>query len=607
MTELETVYQQVVTKTKYARWRGELGRRETWGESVDRTIEFYSDHCEGRGTPLPEGVKETLHDGILNLHVSPSMRAMMTAGEALERDNVAAYNCAFLAINRIKAFSEVLYILCCGTGVGFSVEQEDVNRLPIVPDEFYDTPTTIVVPDSKIGWATSFHELLSLLWAGKVPQIDTSLVRPAGAPLRTFGGRASGPEPLLSLFNHTIDILTKAAGRRLSSKECHSIVCKIGDIVVVGGVRRSALISLSDPDDIEMRDAKSGEWWNDNPHFRLANNTAVWSDTPDPSTFQIEWDALVASGSGERGEIILRDRQFCNLTEVTVRSSDDFDTLAEKVVLATILGMIQSTFTDFRYLSKRWKENCDEERLLGVSFTGMMDHPVLSGQAGFSLMGVWLDDLRALSWTTASEWAKILKIKIPAAITTGKPSGNNSQRLNTASGAHARWSPRYVRRMRMSKNDPVAQLLYVMGVPCEDEIFSPDTTWVFSFPQKAPESALTRHDITALYQLEHWLTVSRHWCDHNQSITINVREDEWEDVGKFVYDHFDEMLGVSFLPGDDHVYQQAPYEDIDEEEYQRLLAEIPENIDWSLLSVYENSDQTEGAKELACVAGQCEL
>jgi ribonucleoside-triphosphate reductase len=631
-TELPTLYQDVIAKTKYSRWREDLGRRETWLESVERLTEFYYDHCRDRGTPIDNETFGQLVKAIGELEVSPSMRAMMTAGPALERDNVAAYNCAYLAINRIKAFSEVLYILCCGTGVGFSVERQFVSKLPEIPEEFYATPTTIVVPDSKIGWATSFHELLSLLYAGKIPQVDYSKIRPAGAVLKTFGGRASGPGPLRDLFEYTIDVFRRAAGRKLNSDECHGIVCKIGDIVVVGGVRRSALISLFNPSDERMLNAKTGNF---PPHYHLANNSAAWTEKPDIKRFLKKWTQLIESENGEPGifnraaaqrkvesigrdpnhefglnpcgEIILRDRQFCNLTEITVRAEDNLNSLAEKVRLATILGMIQSTFTNFRYISKKWQENCEEERLLGVSFTGLMDHKVLSGQLGFNKMGVWLADLREVAWKTAREWAEILDINVPAAIATGKPSGNNSQRLNTASGAHARYDKLYVRRIRMNKNDPIAQALYMAGIPCEDEIFHPDTTWVFSFPQEAPAEALTRHDITALYQLEHWLTISRYWCDHNQSITINVRPDEWLEVGAFVYKNFDEMLGVSFMPDQDHVYQQAPYESITQEQYDKLLAELPEDIDWTILAEFEKSDQTEGAKELACVAGSCEV
>jgi ribonucleoside-triphosphate reductase len=642
MQELPTLYQQQISKTKYARWREDLGRRETWSETVDRFMEFVQKHLTEKFTPLLADEYTELREAIFNCEVSPSMRAMMTAGVALERDNVAAYNCAFLDINRVKAFSEVLYILCCGTGVGYSVERQHINKLPDVPDEFYPSPTTIVVPDSKIGWATSFQELLSLLYAGKVPQIDYSKVRPAGSPLKTFGGRASGPGPLKELFEYTIGVFRNAAGRKLTSVEVHGIICKIGDIVVVGGVRRSALISLFNPSDERMLNAKTGEFPG---HFHLVNNSAAWTEKPEVTRFMDKWKTLIDSKSGEPGifnreaairkcesigrdgtkvsgtnpcgEIILRDRQFCNLTEVTVRAYDDYSSLRRKVELATILGTIQSTFTDFRYLSKKWKENCEEERLLGVSFTGIMDNEFLSGRdpyADWEVGGgtganlpVVLGLLRLDARQTNEFWAERLGINPAAAITCGKPSGNNGERLQTASGIHARFAKYYIRRNRMNKTDPVAQLLYMMGVPCEDEIFHPDTTWVFSWPQKAPEGAVTRRDRTAVQQLEHWLTFVQHWCDHNQSVTINVKEEEWLDVAAFVYKHWDRMIGVTFLPESDHIYQQAPYEECTRDEYNALLEEIPESVDWSLLSAYESSDQTESAKTLACVSGACEI
>lgn len=637
MEELPTLYQQTITKSKYARWDYEKERRETWGESVDRLVDFYVDHCQERGTPMPPDTEIKLQQSILNLHVSPSMRAMMTAGPALWRDNVAAYNCAYLAMNRVKAFAETLYILCCGTGVGYSVERQLINKLPEIHEDFHKTDTTIVIADSKIGWATAFDELLRLLYAGKVPNIDYSKVREAGAPLKTFGGRASGPGPLKDLFEHTIYIFKSAAGRKLTSEEVHSIVCKIGDIVVVGGVRRSALICLTNLSDDRMRDAKSGQWYEHNGHYALANISVAYTEKPSMTQFFKEWHALVKSGSGERGifnreaakkaaerigrdpdhifgtnpcgEIILRDRQFCNLTEVTVRAGDSYETLAEKVELATILGMIQSTFTNFRFLSKKWKENCDEERLLGVSFTGIMDHHVLNGRSATGLDGAaeWFSALRGVAWDTARAWAETLDINVPAAICTGKPSGNNSQRLDTASGGHPRYAPFYIRRTRMNKNDPMAQFLYYQGVPCEDEIRHPDTTWVFSWPIAAPEEAVTRHDITAIEQLQHWLCISENWCDHNQSITVNVRDHEWMGVGDFVFNHFDQMCGLTFLPGEDHVYQQAPYEEATQVEYEELAAAMPTELDWNLLAELEKTDMTEGAKELACVSGSCEL
>ena len=597
--ELPTLYQQAITKTKYARWDYDTGRRETWRESVDRLMDFFEAHLWKKfGVDLQDEDRYgELHAAILNLEVSPSMRAMMTAGPALERDHVAAYNCSFLNIDRIKAFSEILYILCCGTGVGFSVERQHVQKLPEVPAELYPSPTTIVVPDSKLGWATAFHELISLLYAGKVPTIDYSKIRPAGEPLKTFGGRASGPGPLRELYDYTIQSFRTARGRRLTSEEVHGIVCKTGDIVVVGGVRRSALISLFNPSDERMLNAKSGNF---PPHYHLANNSAAWTERPNADRFLHKWSALVDSKSGEPGifnreaakrkcesierdaerefgtnpcgEIILRDMQFCNLTEVTVRAEDDLESLRRKVRLATILGTIQSTFTDFRYIDEKWRENCEEERLLGVSFTGIMDNTMMSGRSvKQSSLEYVLDQLRREARSTNNEWAKRLGINPAAAIGCGKPSGNNSQRLDTASGIHDRFSPFYVRRTRMNKTDPVAQLLAFMGVPHEDEIYHPDTTWVFSWPIKSPDSVAQ----TAIEKMNLVNTYNKFWCDHNQSVTINVKDDEWLEVGAWVFRNFNDVVGMTFLPELDHIYQQAPYEAIAEEQYLALVGAMP--------------------------------
>jgi ribonucleoside-triphosphate reductase len=629
--ELPTLYQQSITKTKYARWDAEKGRRETWAESADRLMQFFAEHLEENFNYImkPDEFEE-LFEEILHLGVSPSMRAMMTAGPALAKDNVAAYNCAFLNIDRIKAFSEILYILCCGTGAGFSVERQHVGKLPEVPAELHPTPTTIVVPDSKLGWATSFHELLSLLWAGKIPNIDTHLVRPAGSILKTFGGRASGPGPLLDLFNYVIQVFRNAKGRQLTSVEVHGIICKIGDIVVVGGVRRSALISLFNPSDERMLNAKSGNF---PPHYHLANNSAAWTEKPNAERFMHKWSALVDSKSGEPGifnreaakrkvesigrdpnydfgtnpcgEIILRDMQFCNLTEVTVRQEDTVDTLRRKVRLATILGTIQSTFTNFRYIDDKWRENCEEERLLGVSLTGIMDNAMMSGRGVKQSSLEWvLSQLRQEARLTNDEWADKLGIQRSAAICTGKPSGNNSQRLDTASGIHDRHSPYYIRTTRMNKSDPVAQFLAFMGVPHEDEIYHPDTTWVFSWPIKSPEDAVTAS--TAIEKMRLVATYNKFWCDHNQSVTINVKDDEWMEVGAEVFRNFNDIVGMTFLPSDENIYQQAPYQKCTQEEYEALLAEMPDTLDWSLLVEFESEDHTEGAKELACVSGACD-
>lgn len=632
--ELPTLFQQSITKTKYSRWREDLGRRESWLETDGRFMDCIKAHLEQK---YPHGALtsdeySTLFDAIGDLDVSPSMRAMMTAGPALERDHVAAYNCSFVAMDRIQAFPEILYILCCGTGVGFSVERHNTRKLPVVPN-IRVSDRVIVVPDSKEGWAESFGELLRSLWAGELPVIDYSQVRPAGAPLKTFGGRASGPGPLRDLFEYTTRLFLAAQGRKLTSVDVHGIVCKIGDIVVVGGVRRSALISLFDQTDEEMLNLKSGKWWEDNPHYALANNSVAWTRDPDPEEFWAKWQALIDSNSGEPGifnrraarrklrkigrdarhrfgtnpcgEIVLRDRQFCNLTEVTVRSGDGYETLRQKVRLATILGVIQSTFTDFRFLSDEWKANCEEERLLGVSFTGVMDNALMSGRLGTDLLVQTLDALRREAREVANEWADRLGINRPAAIGCGKPSGNNSQRLDTASGIHERHAPLYIRRMRMNKSDPVAQLLAFMGVPHEDEILHPDTTWVFSWPIKAPEESVFGLSAVEMCEIVH--IYNQHWCDHNQSVTITVKQEEWEEGGGWVYDHFDDVIGMTFLPHDGHTYQQAPYEATDQAGFDALLAEIPESVDWSFLSEFESTDRTEGTKELACVSGVCEI
>lgn len=655
LATLPTLYQQQIHKTRYARWREELGRRETWGETVERYLHtVVIDRAGELGTRVDIPLEQELQEAILGLEVMPSMRAMMTAGPAMQRDNVAAYNCAYLKVNRVEAFDEAMYILMCGTGVGFSVERQYVNELPEVP-ELFPSDTTIIVRDSKIGWAKAYRELLKLLYAGSIPNIDTSRVRKAGARLKTFGGRASGPGPLEDLFRYTIETFQAAQGRKLNSIEAHGLMCKVGDIVVVGGVRRSALISLSNPSDERMRDAKSGAWYDDpaREHFALANNSAAWTEKPEAERFIEEWTALIKSKSGERGiinrkglqaqvarngrrdpdhdfgtnpcsEIILRDRQFCNLSEVVVRSTDTIEDLERKVRLATILGTFQSTFTDFRYLSKQWQRNCEEERLLGVSLTGIMDHPVLSGRSSLiqGAEGEWrglpvnetavdlpevLERLRQVAIDTNAEWAEKLGINPATAITCVKPSGTVSQLVDSASGIHPRYSEYYVRTNRGSKNDPVAQFLAMQGIPVEDEVRNPDTTYVFSYPMKSPDGAITRDQVSALDQLRLWLTYAEFWCEHKPSITVYVRDEEWLEVGAFVYKHFDKMSGVSFLPHSDHVYQQAPYSEIDEATYNALIAEMPTSIDWDLLEAYEREDSTTGTHELACSAGNCEI
>ena len=633
---LPTEYQQFIHKSRYARWLWDENRRETWDETVSRYFNFFTEHLqENNNFKLEEAVRRKLEDSVLSLRVMPSMRCLMTAGEALKRENVAGYNCSYVAVDNIRSFDEILYILMNGTGVGFSVESKYTEQLPVVSEDFHDSETTIVVADSKLGWAKALKELIGMLYVGQVPKWDLSKVRPAGAPLKTFGGRASGPAPLHDLFNFCVSTFKKSAGRRLTTLECHDIVCKIAEIVVVGGVRRSALISLSDLSDDRMRVAKSGEWWKDNVQRALANNSFVAKDKVDVGIFMKEWLSLYESHSGERGifsrtaskkqaekfgrrdanhdfgtnpcsEIILRSREFCNLTEVVVRGDDTPATLKQKVIDATILGVMQSTLTNFKYLSKKWKENCEEERLLGVSLTGIMDNAYTNGKAGN--LEKTLNELREVAVATAKEWAEKIGINVSAAITCVKPSGTVSQLVDAASGIHARHSPYYVRTVRADKKDPLAKMMVDAGFPVEDDVTKPDHTYVFSFPIKSPENAIYRKDMSAIEQLELWLTYQRHWAEHKPSITVSVKEHEWMEVGAWVYAHFDEMSGVSFLPFSDHVYKQAPYQDCTKEEYEDLLARMPKNIDWSKLADYEKQDTTTGTQELACsAAGGCEI
>lgn len=640
---LPTLYQEFIYKSRYAKWLWDENRRENWDETVARYFNFFDEHIkETTGYSVTPEERKQLEEAVLNLEIMPSMRCLMTAGEALKRENVAGYNCSYVAVDSPRSFDEILYILMNGTGVGFSVESKYVDQLPVVSDSFHDTETTILVADSKLGWAKSLKELIHLLYAGQVPRWDLSKVRPAGAPLKTFGGRASGPAPLEDLFKFTVATFKKAAGRRLSTLECHDIVCKIAEIVVVGGVRRSALISLSDLSDDRMRVAKSGDWWKENVQRALANNSFVAKEKPDVGIFMREWLSLYESRSGERGifsrqaskkqaekfgrrdpdhdfgtnpcsEIILRSREFCNLTEVVVRGDDTPETLKRKVKLATILGTFQSTLTNFKYLSKKWNENCAEERLLGVSLTGIMDNEYTNGiffgsnpESALTL-DIMLEDLRAEAVKTNKTWAAKLNIPVSAAITCVKPSGTVSQLVDSASGIHARHSPYYIRTVRADKKDPLAIMMKDMGFPVEDDITKPQHTYVFSFPVKSPDNAVFRSDMTAIEQLELWLTYQRHWCEHKPSVTISVKEEEWPEVGAWVYNHFDEMSGVSFLPHSDHVYKQAPYQDCTKEEYEALLAKMPKNIDWSDLAKYEKQDATTGTQELACVAGGCEI
>ena len=633
--KLPTKYQEFIHLSRYSRWLPKEGRRETWRETVTRYFDFFQEHLkQSCKYSLDKSLREELEDAVIHLKIMPSMRCLMTAGEALKRENIAGYNCSYVAVDRPQAFDEILYVLMNGTGVGFSVERQFVSNLPTVADEFHPSDTTIVVQDSKMGWAKAFKELVAMLYHGQIPKWDLSKVRPAGAPLKTFGGRASGPEPLRRLFEFTKEIFQNAHGRKLSSIECHDIVCKTAEIVVVGGVRRSALISLSNLSDDRMRVAKSGQWWIDNGQRALANNSACYTEKPDIGIFMDEWKALYDSKSGERGifnresakkiaeknerrdvghdfgtnpcsEIILRSREFCNLSEVVVRPEDTEHTLLNKVRLATILGTFQSTLTNFKYVSKDWKKNCIEERLLGVSLTGIMDNKWTAGK--LNGLDVLLKNLKQMSVDTNKEWSKKLKINQSAAITCVKPSGTVSQLVDSASGIHARHNPYYIRTVRGDKKDPLTKMMVEQGFPAEDDVMKPNDTTVFSFPIKCSPDAVFRQDLTAIEQLELWKTYQVHWCEHKPSVTISVKEEEWIDVGAWVYKNFDLMSGVSFLPYSEHTYKQAPYQDCNEKEYKDLMNKMPTRVDWNKLSQYEKSDRTVGSQELACSAGSCEI
>ena len=644
---LPTIYQEYIHLSRYARWDYDLGRRETWDETVGRYFNFFTEWLEEKHDyKLENGQRIELENSVKELKVMPSMRCLMTAGPALEKENVAGYNCAYIKVDSPRSFDEILYVLMNGTGVGFSVEEEYTNQLPAVPEELYDTDTVVVVTDSKLGWAKAFKELVSLLYGGHIPKWDVSKVREAGAPLKTFGGRASGPAPLVDLFKFTINTFKNSLGRKLHPIECHDIVCKTAEIVVVGGVRRSALISLSNLNDREMRFAKHGEWHTHNVQRALSNNSVNYKEKPDVGTFMREWLSLYDSKSGERGiyngmsakktveqlnerykdedgkfitrriaredfgtnpcsEIILRSREFCNLSECVVRREDTRESLKEKVRTAAILGTFQSTLTNFRYLSREWKKNCDEERLLGVSLTGIMDSPLTNGsKKGLDKL---LEELRTVAYETNKEWADKLGIPVSAAITCVKPSGTVSQLVDSASGIHARHNPYYIRTVRADNKDPLCKLMKNMGFPNEVDVTKPEHTTVFSFPMKTPKGAVCRMDMTALEQLELWKVYAESWCEHKPSVTISVKEDEWVEVAAWVYDHFDSISGISFLPFSEHAYRQAPYQDCTEEEYKETVKTMPKNVDWAKLSKYESQDYTIASQEMACTAGGCEI
>ncbi len=639
---MTTDYQSFIHTSRYARWIEKENRRESWEETVDRYIKNVVE------PKVDAETSDTIRKAISDMSVMPSMRAMMTAGPALDRDNTAGYNCSYLPVDDPKSFDEAMFILLCGTGVGFSVERQYIQKLPEIPTLF-DSYTTIVVKDSKEGWAKAYRQLITLLYCGEIPKWDVTRVRPAGAKLKTFGGRASGPKPLEDLFEFTIQKFKDAQGRKLSSLECHDIMCKIGEVVVVGGVRRSAMISLSNLSDDRMRHAKSGQWWEKNPQRALANNSVSYTEKPDMESFMREWLSLVESKSGERGifsrtaskkqaakngrrdpsfefgtnpcsEIILRPYQFCNLTEVVVRAEDTLETLRNKVALATILGTIQSTYTHFPYLRKVWKDNTEEERLLGVSLTGIMDNLALSGKINTDAGISWsftgseestlesvLEELKEVAIKTNKEWAEKLSINPSTAITCVKPSGTVSQLVDSASGIHPRHSDYYIRTVRGDNKDPLTQFMKDSGVPNEPDAMKPDVTTVFSFPVKSPKGAITRNDLSAIEQLNLWLAYQRHWCEHKPSITVTVRDEEWLEVGAWVYKHFDEVSGISFLPHSDHSYKQAPYQEVSEREYYDSLSLMPEKIDWSLLSSYEKEDTTKSSQTFACTGEVCEI
>ena len=632
---LPTDYQNFIALSRYARWKEDEQRRENWGETVDRYFDYMTTHLKkNHKYNMTKALTNMLKEQILSLGVMPSMRALMTSGPALDRCHVGGYNCSYIPVDSPRSFDECMYVLMCGTGVGFSVEREVVDKLPIVNEHFEDSTTIIKVGDSRPGWARGLRELIAMLYAGQVPTWDMSEVRPAGARLKTFGGRASGPQPLVELFQFCVDIFKSAKGRRLFPIECHDIMCKIGEVVVVGGVRRSALISLSNLGDDQMRHAKSGQWWENEGQRALANNSVAFKGKPEMGTFMREWTALYESKSGERGifnrqaakvkalengrrdadhyfgcnpcsEIILRPYQFCNLTEVVARSVDTLDILKEKVRLATILGTFQSTLTNFKYLRKIWKDNTEEERLLGVSLTGILDCPTLNN-VYYELDDV-LEQLREVAVETNKKIAKELGIQQSTAITCVKPSGTVSQLVDSASGIHARHSDYYVRTVRGDNKDPLTQFMKESGIPSEPDVMKPDSTTVFSFPMKAPSGAITRTAMTAIEQLKFWLVYQRHWCEHKPSVTISVKENEWMEVGAWVYENFDEVSGISFLPFSEHTYQQAPYQDIDAEKYAKLMETMPKAIDWSKLKDFEKEDTTSGGRELACTADACEM
>lgn len=628
--QLPTDYQKFIHVSRYSRWNDELGRRESWTETVDR----YMENVVARFVDDKQTLYSDIRKAIGEAAIMPSMRTLMTAGPALERDNMAGYNCSAIAVDHPRAFDEALYVLSCGTGLGFSVERQFVSQLPVISEEFHDTDTVLVVADSRIGWASSFRQLIAMLYTGQVPKWDVSKVRGKGEKLKIFGGRASGPEPLVELFEYSVRLFKAAAGRKLNSIECHGLMCKVAEVIVVGGVRRSALISLSNLTDQRMRAAKSGQWWDAHPEYRLANNSVAYTEKPDMGIFMEEWKSLYDSKSGERGifnrdgvkkkirdtgrrdpehefltnpcgEISLRSAGLCNLTEVIIREDDTLETLSRKVELATTLGTLQSTFTDFRYVRNVWKKNAEEERLLGVSFTGIYDHPILSNAD--EITEQWLTQLKAVAYETNVVWAAKLGINPSVSIETIKPSGTVSQLTNSASGIHPRHSKYYIRSVRQDNKDPVTEFMKSVGIPNEPDVMKSDSTTVFYFPQKAPSTAKTRDEVRALDHLDLWKMYNDFWSEHQVSVTVNLKEDDWLEAAAWVYRNFDSITGISFLPHDGGSYKQAPYQECTEEQYNEALAKMPVSIDWSKLSEFEKEDATTAMHELACTGGVCEI
>jgi ribonucleoside-diphosphate reductase alpha chain len=635
MPQLPSEYQSYIHLSRYSRWKWEEKRRETWDETVKRYFDFFENFLQTKHNfTLSKTLRKELETSVLNLEIVPSMRCLMTAGEALERDQIAGYNCAFIAVEDPRAFDEILYLLACGVGVGFSVERQYINQLPRVAEKFYKTETTIVVPDSKIGWAKSLKELLGLLYQGMIPNIDYSRIRPQGAPLKTFGGRASGPDPLKQLFEFSVNLFQNCAGRTLQSIECHDLICKIADVIVVGGVRRSALISLSNLSDDRMRSAKTGQWWITNGQRALANNSACYTEKPNMEIFLAEWLSLIESKSGERGifnldsarkyaektgrripelikgtnpcgEILLRSRQTCNLSEVVIRPDDTKDSLLRKTRLAAILGTFQSCLTDFRYLSKGWEKNVSEERLLGVSLTGIYDNSLTNTPS--DELRQLLEELRQNVVDINKQFAKKLNINHSTATTCIKPSGTASQLVNCSSGIHPRHSEYYLRTIRADNKDPLCMFMKEMGFPWEPCVMKGEYTSVFYFPMKSPKNSVIRKNVSAIEHLELWKFYKKHWAEHTVSITVTVKESEWLDVAAYVYKNFDDITGISFLPYDDHSYKQAPYQECDKATFEKYLEKMPKSIQWSKLTQYETTDQTEGSQEFACSGNKCEL